>query len=86
MKTCKTFSKRASFSAAFVLAVSVAGCNSVPKTEIVVVNKCPPLVEYTPRFQLQLAEEIKTASENTKVVVKDYAGLRAACRVDPSKK
>ncbi len=41
---------------------------------------CPALKKYTPEFQAKVAEELKNAGPNTKILLSDYGQLRDACR------
>ena len=62
----------------------LAGC-SVPRSGIrtIVLNQCPPLVDYSKDQQKLAAEELKKIYTDSQIanMIVDYSKLREACRI-----
>ncbi len=72
--------------ATLLLAISIAGCSSVPRTATVV--RCPPLAAYPADQQQRAAAELRALPSDSTVagMIADYGTLRARCRaLAPSK-
>lgn len=47
---------------------------------------CPQLKKYSEKFQDKVADEMKSAGPNIRLLVSDYGQLRDACRAMDQKK
>lgn len=58
-----------------ILSLLLTGCDEVTFRYL-----CPQLKKYSPEFQNKVADEMKVAGPNIRMLVSDYGQLRDACR------
>lgn len=63
-----------------ILTLLLTGCDEATFRYL-----CPQLKKYSPEFQNKVADEMKVAGPNIRLLVSDYGQLRDACRAMENK-